>query len=110
MGYNIDAQQGNSAYMWAICRYSEIIADRWVWIFLSQLKSLCGLKLYVHLQFQFKPHQWNDTIFKLFYNKSYTDSHKCLKIMHDLTDSVIRDRKAEYKWGKMMFYIELILK
>ena len=33
MGYNIDAQHGNSTYMWAICRYSEIIADRWVWIF-----------------------------------------------------------------------------
>ena len=28
--------------------------------------------------------------------------------MHDLTDSVIRDRKAEYKWDKIIFYIELI--
>ena len=25
--------------------------------------------------------------------------------MHDLTDSVIRDRKAEYKYGKMMLKI-----
>ena len=36
-------------------------------------------------------------MFKLFYNKKYKDAEKCLKIMHDFTESVIKERKAEYK-------------
>ena len=97
MGYNIDAQRnaGNSTYNWALCRYSEIMGDKWVFIYI-------GLSIYYCIpdnnsSLQFKPEQWNDTTFRLFYNKAFSDSRKCLKIMHDLTDSVIRDRKAEYR-------------
>ena len=104
MGYNIDAQHNaeNSTYIWAIRRYSEITIDRIVTFSSNQLQMHPS-----HVQFfsQFKPQQWNNAIFKLFYNKSYNDSDKCLKIMHDFTNSVIRERKAEYKWVYEKFNI-----
>ena len=40
---------------------------------------------------------WDNGTFKLIYNNKYKDGEKCLKILHDFTDSVIKDRKAEYK-------------